>query len=657
MDYRYFYEHHVGIKKIKYTGDQGLGRCPLPNHADRNPSFSFNNKSGLCKCFGCGFEGNPYLLAKELKFKNFKQFIEPLGKHSNNSNSPEYKTISRATIDSVQSIEVLNKEEIESLKKRYKSNIIKRDGNIAISKHDYFGLDDNERMVFFYPNAIKHHKSKDGKPPYWEGQKDKDGKVIGSHCQIYLEHKLDEYDKSKPLIIYEGELDALISTIQGISFSHGCSSIPDNISKILEFETIIIIYDNDEPGRKGARKLAERIKAESPTKKVKIANWNESLPDGYDVSDDFANHFEEFDKAIVNATEFNSHPPIKEGYTIMNATQYVTTFTKPPEFIIEHILIDGGVTLLSGTDGVGKTWINLQMAFAIANGEDFLGFKVNQRKVLLVQYELSSEQLSSRLKQYDLIKTGENLNIAILKSDDMVFSDSWSKIEKTIDDIGLKNGVVMVDNIYTSTSSDVSNNHELKSLLFMVDKLKRNTGNAFCLVGHHNKQDGEREPLLTKNLITGGKTLTNYVSNVIQIGNSSMGADVRRMKITKTRDSYTDIENMPIRLEWNPEECLFIKKGVISNEVLHTFPLKKQWEFKVLIEMADTIEENYFDRKRLMTFITPLFPEDNPDTNYKRGTRWLTKMTSFGLIIGSGNRYELNHEEIKYLEKEVNQEK
>ena len=87
----------------------------------------------------------------------------------------------------------------------------------------------------------------------------------------------------------------------------------------------------------------------------------------------------------------------------MKATQYVTTFTKPPEFIIEHILIDGGVTLLSGTDGVGKTWLNLQMAFAIANGEDFLGFKVNQRKVLLVQYELSSEQLSNRLKQYDLI--------------------------------------------------------------------------------------------------------------------------------------------------------------------------------------------------------------------------------------------------------------
>ena len=43
-----------------------------------NQNVSFNIKNGLCKSFGCGFEGNPYLLAKELKFENFKQFIEPL---------------------------------------------------------------------------------------------------------------------------------------------------------------------------------------------------------------------------------------------------------------------------------------------------------------------------------------------------------------------------------------------------------------------------------------------------------------------------------------------------------------------------------------------------------------------------------------------------
>ena len=61
----------------------------------------------------------------------------------------------------------------------------------------------------------------------------------------------------------------------------------------------------------------------------------------------------------------------------MNTTQYVTTFTKPPEFIIEHILIDGGHALIS-TDGV-EDMAQPTNGFAIANGEDFL-FKVNQEK-------------------------------------------------------------------------------------------------------------------------------------------------------------------------------------------------------------------------------------------------------------------------------------
>ena len=34
--------------------------------------------------------------------------------------------------------------------------------------------------------------------------------------------------------------------------------IPDDLSKILVFPTIIIAYDNDESGRKGALKLAEK---------------------------------------------------------------------------------------------------------------------------------------------------------------------------------------------------------------------------------------------------------------------------------------------------------------------------------------------------------------------------------------------------------------
>ena len=96
--------------------------------------------------------------------------------------------------------------------------------------------------------------------------------------------------------------------------------------------------------------------------------------------------------------------------------------------------------------------------------------------------------------------------------------------------------------------------------------MKNNTNNAFVLIAHHNKHDGDTEPLLTKSIITGGKTLTNFAHNVIQIGNSSMGADIRRGKITKMRDTFSELYNEPIRLIFNPDTCRFEFGGVIANE-------------------------------------------------------------------------------------------
>ena len=89
--------------------------------------------------------------------------------------------------------------------------------------------------------------------------------------------------------------------------------------------------------------------------------------------------------------------------------------------------------------------------------------------------------------------------------------------------------------------------------LAYINHIKNVSNNAFILFAHHNKYDDGKEPTLGKNIITGGKTLTNYASNVFQIGTSSMGADVRRGKITKMRDYYSELLNEPLRLGWSPK--------------------------------------------------------------------------------------------------------
>ena len=93
MDCQHFFENLVGVKKIKWSGKQGTGCCPLPDHDDRNPSFSFNIETGQNFCHSCGWKGNAYKLAKEINMDNPHQYIDSLIIDSNKYTSNEYKPI------------------------------------------------------------------------------------------------------------------------------------------------------------------------------------------------------------------------------------------------------------------------------------------------------------------------------------------------------------------------------------------------------------------------------------------------------------------------------------------------------------------------------------------------------------------------------------
>ena len=236
MDYQRIFEYEIGVQKIKYTGSQGLGLCPL--HDDRKPSFSFNIDNGLWNCFsGCG-SGNLYQLAERLNMDNPHQYIESstIRGDSKNYTTNGYEPNNALKSENKQAIDVGKMVELEELKKRYGNNIKEVSNGVAEWKRKYIGKDDDGRCVWFYDFAIKHHKSKDGKPPYWNP------KSIDKKCQIFMEERLVDYPTDKPLYIFEGEKDALVSPFNGISFSAGAVSIPVDISPLSEFNNIYIIH-------------------------------------------------------------------------------------------------------------------------------------------------------------------------------------------------------------------------------------------------------------------------------------------------------------------------------------------------------------------------------------------------------------------------------
>ena len=344
----------------------------------------------------------------------------------------------------------------------------------------------------------------------------------------------------------------------------------------------------------------------------------------------------------------------KKGYTVLDMDTIMNKFDKPPEQIVEHVVVEKGVTVIAGTDGVGKTWFALQMAFCIATGKDLIGFKTLKRPVLVIQFELSPEQLADRLKLFRKSYGTANqgfLDFAVLEGD-LIFTDAWEKVKTTAIEKKLRNGVIIIDNLYTSTNADTSNNQYLKPVLQKVDQIKNETGNAIVLIAHHNKTDGE-ESLLNKDIISGGKTLTNYVSNVLQIGNSSFGADYRRAKITKVRDGYCDLLHQAFRLDWNPDDCLFDRGGIIANELAHCKPITDRWEYDIIIgfsEYESFKEREYFNRQRFWEYLSTLDGWDKTPSNETKVTRLINRLVSWGLVNKkSHNQYELNNDEIKLL--------
>ena len=158
----------------------------------------------------------------------------------------------------------------------------------------------NGKKVHFYPyykeNTLIACKLRD---------KDKNFKVIGegSKLPFFGQHL---WSPGKMLVVTEGELDCLsVSQVQGnkwatVSVPNGAQGASRVFRQQLEwleqFETVIIMFDMDEPGQAAAKECAELL---SPGK-AKIANL--SMKDPNEML--MAGRQQDIIKAIWNAKEF-----------------------------------------------------------------------------------------------------------------------------------------------------------------------------------------------------------------------------------------------------------------------------------------------------------------------------------------------------------------
>lgn len=120
----------------------------------------------------------------------------------------------------------------------------------------------------------------------------------------YFTHQID----GKELWICEGEWDALLLgqilynqqlEISVCTATCGAGGIPKDLSPLVQYDRIVIFYDRDDAGEKGANKLAEAIgdRAFIATLPAPVDHKN-----GYDITDGFKEFGEEYLAMLIQAS-------------------------------------------------------------------------------------------------------------------------------------------------------------------------------------------------------------------------------------------------------------------------------------------------------------------------------------------------------------------
>ena len=655
------------VTNIRETGNGWIqGNCPSPDHPDLHPSFSASRDEYRYVCHSCGIKGNAVQFARmmNLDFSVFNGFDFKTETYTTAPIKQPNRRLSIAPSTSSNPKNIAGNSKKISARAGTKTAPKKK-----VAKNSHYcrkteSIDKWKLIPLSKENAVKGWKMSvvDALQVHWSKSNEtlafpmldenEDwmncwchkpvNKFLGGkkfHPTVYPLGLIKKYSTDEPVYLVEGFKDVIrmISLgYQAISFTNGALTTPRDLSFINHFTDLTVIYDNDTTGESGKTKQANALKNACRNAQVYTADWSAlpySVEEGSDVSDGTE---ETISDIIKTKTKYI------RGYKTMTLQEFIKADIPASKIIVDQMLVEKGVTLIASTDGVGKSFLSAQLGLSVVSGEPFLGsFEVcDARPVLYIQFEMEDGDSRDRLEmQYEAFKhklKDAHPYIIARRDASGVFSEKWGFIEATLDDnrTDICRGVLIIDNIYTSTSLDISVNRECLDLLGRVEELKQEFGIAIVLVGHFNK-GWEKDRALNKDQIQGGKQLTNYCNNVFQLASSKLTTGLRIGKITKTRKQKSELEYIPFKMRFDDDDLVFKKHSIVTNEAIHYVEGTKRKEIEAVELFRDkcTPHAHY----KVETFTMRDFAEKVEivagwETSDRTVHTWLNKLVLWGLI-------------------------
>jgi putative DNA primase/helicase len=327
-DYTPFYEKYLP-KIEKIGGDEFKAICPF--HDDTNPSLNIDAKTGRYYCHGCGKKGDIFHFYGKIN-----------GLHTGS----DFRKILRGICSDLG----INAPEQQK-------------GRIT-QTYDY--TDADGKLLF---QVCRFEPGKNGKPKdFRQRRPDTSGEWIynlkGVEPVLY---RLPEVAQAEEVLIVEGEKDS--NNLAALGFT--ATTVPGGAGKwrpeysdAIKGKHIVLIPDNDVPGREHMAKIGAAINGNS--KSLKLLTLP-GLPSKGDVSDFialFPDKEEAKEKLAVLIDGCEPYSPPK-NYTIEDAVLKIEEFTElhhsQRTVYLDPWVKENAIGLISGWRGTGKTMLAMSV--------------------------------------------------------------------------------------------------------------------------------------------------------------------------------------------------------------------------------------------------------------------------------------------------------
>ena len=199
----------------------------------------------------------------------------------------------------------------------------------------------------------------------------------------------------------EGEKDAdRVASLGHCATTVAFGSWTEQCAQALTGRDVLILEDNDEAGRKRALAAAGNLHGKAKT--IRIVRLSD-LPEGGDVSDWLDADLRRADKLVdlcVDTPEWapDIAKPISQPTAApLDARTLMTMTFQPIKYVVPGIIVEG-LTLLAGKPKLGKSWLLLHAAVAVASNGFTLGeIHCAEGDVLYCALEDNMRRLQSRL--------------------------------------------------------------------------------------------------------------------------------------------------------------------------------------------------------------------------------------------------------------------